>query len=228
MHDPGPLDTGPSLAESMRVRRPIHGRWPKVAAVAAPLSSAALFCARDQMSGEQRWRWTALPVLLWHQVEEWVWPAGFIEWLNREVLGSPEDLAPLTPRRASVINVAFGWGMSLATSTLAERLPAVAIFTSASNAANATMHLGWAVRHRRWDPGAVTSALLLVPWSAVGLRARLGRRGAPVAHQVAGLAAGAGSFLMLQVSLRRDLRGVENARRSQEPARSQVPSFTNA
>jgi hypothetical protein len=39
-----------------------------------------------------------------------VWPAGFIEWLNREVLGSSEDLAPLTPERAFVVNVRFGWG----------------------------------------------------------------------------------------------------------------------
>jgi hypothetical protein len=188
------------------MRRPIHGRWPKVAAIAAPLSSAALCAAHGRMDAEQRWRWTALPVLLWHQVEEWVWPGGFIEWLNRDVMGSSEDLAPLTPRRASVINVGFGWGMSLATSALADRLPAVAIFTSASHAANAGMHLGWAARHRRWDPGAVTSALLLVPWSAVGLRTRLGRNGAPVAHQLAGLAAGAGSFLLLLAGMRRDER----------------------
>ncbi len=183
-------------------RGPIHGRWPKVAAVAAPLSSAAWYASRERMSAGERWRWAALPVLLWHQVEEWVWPGGFMEWLNREVLGSPSDTAPLTPARAATVNVRFGWGMSVATSALADRVPALAIFTSASNAANAAMHLGWAAHHRRWDPGAVTAALLLLPWSVAGLRARIGRDGAPVAHQALGLAAGAGGFLGLIARMR--------------------------
>jgi hypothetical protein len=196
------------------MRRPIHGRWPKVAAVAAPLSTGALYAARERMSAEQRWRWAALPVLLWHQVEEWVWPGGFIEWLNREVLGSTEDLAPLTPKRASVVNVRFGWGMSLATATAAEKLPAVAIFTSASNAANAAMHLGWASRHRRWDPGAVTAALLLLPWSIAGLRKQLGPHGAPAGHQLVGLAAGIGSFVALVAGMRAEQRAAGARRRA--------------
>jgi hypothetical protein len=183
--------------------RPIHGRWPKVAALAAPASTVALYAARDRLDRRQRWRWAAMPVLLWHQVEEWVWPGGFIEWLNREVIGSQQDLAPLTPARAAFVNVRLGWGMSLATSTLADRVPAVAIFTCASNGANAALHLGWAARHRRWDPGAVTAALLLLPWSLAGLRGRLGPRGAPPAHQAIGLAAGAGGFLGVLRSVRR-------------------------
>ncbi len=144
-------------------------------------------------------------MLLWHQVEEWVWPAGFMEWLNRDVFKSSSDVAPLTPARAAIVNVRFGWGMSLATSALADRVPAVAIFTSASNAANAAMHLGWAARHRRWDPGAVTAALLLLPWSIAGLRTRIGREGAPASQQVAGLAAGVGGFVGLVTTMRRNL-----------------------
>jgi hypothetical protein len=188
------------------MRRPIHGRWPKVAAVAAPLSTAALYAARGRLTADERWKWAALPVLLWHQVEEWVWPGGFIEWLNREVLGSSQDLAPLTPARASVINVGLGWGMSLATSALADRLPAVAICASASNAANAALHLGWAGRHRRWDPGAATAALLLLPWSIAGLRKRLGPDGDPLAHQLLGVTVGVGGFFRLVTSLRGEHR----------------------
>jgi hypothetical protein len=58
--------------------RPIHGRWPKVAALAAPASTVALYAARDRLDRRRRWRWAAMPVLLWHQVEEWVWPGGFL------------------------------------------------------------------------------------------------------------------------------------------------------
>jgi Protein of unknown function with HXXEE motif len=187
------------------MRHPIHGRWPKVAAVAAPLSTVGLYAARNRLDADQRWRWGAMPVLLWHQVEEWVWPGGFIEWLNREVLGSSQDLAPLTPARAFVVNVRFGWGMSLAASTIGDRVPAVAILTCASHVANAALHLGWAARHRRWDPGAVTAACLLLPWSAVGLRERLGPGGAPAAHQLIGLAAGVGGFARIVAGTRRQL-----------------------
>jgi hypothetical protein len=200
-----------------RVRHPIHGRWPKVAAAAAPVSSAAWYAARGRLNADARWRWAALPVLLWHQVEEWVWPGGFMEWLNRDVLGSPSDLAPLTPARAAVVNVRLGWGMSLATSTLADRLPGIAIFTSASNAANAAMHLAWAGRHRRWDPGAVTAAVLLLPWSIMGLRKRVGPHGAPLGHQVVGLAAGAGGFIGLVASLRRERRVPQSRPRRARP-----------
>lgn len=185
------------------MRSRIHGRWPKLAAVAAPLNSVAWYAARGQLTAEQRWRWAALPVLLWHQVEEWVWPGGFIEWLNRQVLGSSTDLAPLTPARAAVVNVGFGWGMSLGTAALGDRLPAIAISTSASNAANAAMHLGWAVRHERWNPGAVTAALLLLPWSIHGLRRQVGPNRAPLGHQVVGLATGVAGFVGLVASMRR-------------------------
>jgi hypothetical protein len=92
--------------------------------------------------------------------------------------------------------------MSLAASAVGDRVPAAAIFACSSNAANATMHLGWAARHRRWDPGAVTAAFLLLPWSAAGLRERPGPGGAPAVHQLVGLAAGVGGFTHLVTSMR--------------------------
>lgn len=194
----------PGASDHQRLlRHPIHGRWPKVAAIAAPISSVAWYTARTRLGPAGRWRWAALPVLLWHQVEEWVWPGGFIEWLNCEVLGSSNELAPLTPVRAAIVNVRLGWSFSLATSAIGDRFPAIAIGMCASNAANAAMHLGWAGRHRRWDPGVVTAALLLLPWSAVGLRKHLGSRGAPVGHQAVGLLVGVGSLPALLVVMRR-------------------------
>jgi hypothetical protein len=49
-----------------------------------------------------------------HQVEEWVWPDGFMAWMNREVLNSNSDRRPLTPARACAVNLYGGWGMSVA------------------------------------------------------------------------------------------------------------------
>jgi hypothetical protein len=184
-------------------RGEIHGRWPKVAAVAAPLTTAAWLAARERMPQGARWRTAAWPVLLWHQTEEWVWPAGFLEWFNREVLGSPEELMPLTPRIGVFVNVPFGWGLSLLAMAAGDRYPAIPIALCTSHVGNAIIHLAWAARHRRWDPGAVTSALTLMPWSLAGLRSMLGPGGAPVRDQVGGIAFGAASAAGLMGAMRR-------------------------
>lgn len=184
--------------------------WPRAAAVAAPLSTAAWLAARGRLTPEQQWRWAAMPVLLWHQVEEWVWPGGFMEWLNRDVFGSSQEHVPLDPATAFAVNVQFGWGASLVASAFGDAVPAVAIGLGVSHTGNSMLHLVWAVRHRRWDPGATTAALLMLPWSAHGLRRRLGPGGAPVAHQVAGVVAGAASAARLMRTLRSRLpRGTD-------------------
>src|SRR5271167_3567514 len=99
-----------------------NGRWPAVAAVAAPLSTAAWLAARDRMTAEQRWRWAAMPILLSHQVDEWVWPGGFMEWLNEDVFGSDQRHVPLDPKTGFIVNVGFGWTVSLAASALGEQV----------------------------------------------------------------------------------------------------------
>jgi hypothetical protein len=176
--------------------------WPRVAAVAAPVSTAAWLAARGRLTPEQQWRWAAMPVLLWHQVEEWVWPGGFMEWLNRDVFGSSQQHVPLDPETAFTVNVRIGWSMSVAASAFGDAVPALAIGLGLSHLGNSMLHLSWAARHTRWDPGATTAALLMVPWAAMGLRRRLGPGGAPVAHQIAGAVGGIASSARLMRTLR--------------------------
>jgi hypothetical protein len=187
----------------MIARGRVHGRWPKVAAVAAPLTSAAWLAARERMPAGARWRLAAWPVLLWHQTEEWVWPAGFLEWFNRDVLHSEEELAPLTPRVGVYVNVPFGWGLSLLVTAFGDRHPALPIALCTSHVGNSIIHLGWAARRRRWDPGAVTSTVTLLPWSLAGLRERLGPGGAPARDQLVGVGLGVASAAALMGLLRR-------------------------
>jgi hypothetical protein len=136
-----------------------HGRWPWIAAAGlVPVSAAAVRHAQ----------WRPLAALLWHQTEEWVWPGSFLPWINREVLGSGEDEYPLDRGTAFVINVVVGWGLSVA-STAGPRAAGPAALLYVSHVANAGLHVSWAVRHRRYDPGAVTAVGTLVPVAAVGL-----------------------------------------------------------
>ena len=137
-----------------------HGRWPLVAAAAVlPVTAAAV--------GRPALR--PLAALLLHQTEEWVWPGGFLPWLNREVLGSDEDEFPMEPLGGLVINVGIGWTTSLATAA-GPRTAASSTLLYVSHLGNVALHLSWAFRHGRYDPGAVTSVLTLSPVALLGLR----------------------------------------------------------
>ncbi len=136
-----------------------HGRWPIVGAVAlVPVSAAAV----------RRPALRPLAGLLWHQTEEWVWPGSFLPWINREVIGSGEDEFPLDRRLGFVINVVFGWGASAATMAgPVAAAPATLLYVS--HLGNAGLHVAWALRHRRYDPGSVTAIVTLVPLALGGL-----------------------------------------------------------
>jgi hypothetical protein len=137
-----------------------HGRWPKVGAAA--LGPVAALAVRDS-------RARPLAALLLHQTEEWVWPGGFLPWINRTVLGSDDDEFPIDRRLGLIINVGVGWSTAAAAFAGPRgALPAAVLYTS--NLGNAGLHVAWAVRHRRYDPGVVSAVVGLVPTGVAGLR----------------------------------------------------------
>ncbi len=157
-----------------------HGRWPLVGAAALlPVSVAAISNPALR----------PLAALLAHQTEEWVWPGGFLPWINREVLGGDADEYPLDRQSGFIINVGFGWLLSL--SVLAGpkgAAPQAMLYTS--HIGNAGLHLGWAVRHRRYDPGLATGALALLPVGALGLKGLVRDPEVSRKRLVAGIVAG--------------------------------------
>lgn len=137
-----------------------HGRWPLVGAAA--LLPITAYAATDK-------RARPMAALLWHQTEEWVWPGGFLPWINREVLKSVDEEFPLDRRNGFVINVGFGWGLS-ALAFAAKDAPAPAAALYVSHLGNAGLHVGWAIKNRRRDPGLVSAVATLLPVGIIGLR----------------------------------------------------------
>jgi hypothetical protein len=137
-----------------------HGRWPLVGAAAlVPVTSYAITEPRAR----------PLAALLWHQTEEWVWPGGFLPWINREVLESDDDEFPIDRQAGFVINVGFGWALSFAAAAgPAAAVPAAALYVS--HLGNAGLHVGWALKNRRRDPGLITAVATLLPTAVIGLR----------------------------------------------------------
>lgn len=169
-----------------------HGRWPLVGACATvPVSALA---ARRQSV-------RPLAGLLWHQTEEWVWPGSFLPWINRMVIGSGEDEFPIDRRIGFLVNVVLGWGFSVAAMAgPAAAAPAAALY--ASHLGNAGLHVSWAIRHRRYDPGSVTALATLLPVSIAGLRGLWSDPGVSRQALGAGVSAGAALSVCLLPALR--------------------------
>lgn len=176
-----------------------HGRWPWLAAAAAGPATALAVAHRTWLAEELRWTlWLPLPVLLWHQTEEWVWPGGFLPWMNREVIGAAEDEFPIDRRAGLVINAGIGWALSGAAIVASPRRPATGATVLSLLLGNAALHLGIAARTRRRNPGTVTSAVALLPLGIAGLRALARDERAPTRQVAAGVLAGvAGSVGMM-------------------------------
>ena len=105
--------------------------------------------------------------LLFHQTEEWVWPGGFLPWINRDVMGSDDDEFPIDRRLGFLINVGFGWGLTALAAASTSAGPATAL--NVSHIGNAVLHVGWGMKNRRYDPGLVSAVTALLPVGAIGI-----------------------------------------------------------
>jgi Protein of unknown function with HXXEE motif len=186
--------------------RETHGRWPWVAAgLVVPASSAAA-ARRGELLEDGLWvACLALPILVSHQSEEWVWPGGFLPFCNQRLLGSDRPDWPLTERNGFHVNVTVGWVSAVAGLALWRRTPVVAAAVPWMEAGNALMHTVMAIRERRYNPGVVTATTLMAPHAAGGAR-RLARSGL-VSRRQGLLASAAGiAFAGLPLAMKMRMR----------------------
>jgi hypothetical protein len=148
-----------------------HGRWPWVAAgLVLPTWSLAA-ARRSELREDGLWvAGLALPILVSHQSEEWIWPGGFLPFCNTRLLGSDRPDWPLTESDGFHVNVTAGWLSAVAGLALWRRTPVVAAGVLWMEAGNVLMHTAMAMRERRYNPGVVTATVLMVPHAAAGAR----------------------------------------------------------
>ena len=188
-----------------------HGRWPWVAAGLVAPAWSSVAARRDELLEDGLWvAGLALPILVSHQSEEWVWPGGFLPFCNQAAGQRPARLAldrtrwlPRERHRRPISAVA---GL-----VLWRRTPVVVAAVLWIEAGNALMHTAVAIRERRYNPGVVTVALLMAPHAAAGGRwlarsGRLSRRQGLLAS-AAGIAF-AGLPLAMKLRMRRASRAI--------------------
>jgi Protein of unknown function with HXXEE motif len=189
-----------------------HGRWPWASAALLPAAALAVFARRDWIAQDGRWvAALALPLLVAHQTEEWVWPGGFLRFANQRLLGSDEPTFPITERIGLVINVPLGWGTAAGGLLLWRRSPALAAGVLGLELGNVAMHGGMLLREGRYNPGAVSAIALFVPHVAAG-GWWLAHSGRVTRGTVAAAAAAIASGLVVPAVLKR--RGARHRRES--------------
>ena len=83
---------------------------------------------------------------------------------------------------------------------------ALGIYYYVSHLGNVVVHVQWAVRHRRYDPGLLTALVALLPAAGAGLRALQADPAISRVAVAAGAAAGAASSIALPTLLKRRSR----------------------
>lgn len=111
--------------------------------------------------------WLQLPIYIAHQLEEHVHDR-FRRWMNSQI---GHGLPVLTPRAVTVINIGGVWCVDLVAVYLAKFAgPGWASFAFYLAIINASVHIAGAIATRAYNPGLVTSVVLLLPfgiWGAV-------------------------------------------------------------
>ena len=105
-----------------------------------------------------------------------------------------------------MINVVFGWGFSaLTTAGPTATAPLALLYTS--HLGNVVLHVVWAIRNRRYDPGVVTAVVTLGPTGVLGLLGRSPRDPAVSRRALrAGIVGGIAMSLALITGLKRRQR----------------------
>lgn len=184
----------------------LHGRWPAVAAGSAlPVAGVVRQLRRTDPAAAVAW--LPLAVLLVHQTEEWVWPGGFLPWINQTVLRSSTAEWPITRRLGFTVNVGLGWGVSALAAVAADSAPWVGGANTGLMVGNIGMHCLAAARQRRYNPGLVTAVVLFSPTVAISSaswrRLPPPQRHATIRAAGVGVAVSAATFFGLRQRARR-------------------------
>ncbi|MBL0061664.1 MAG: HXXEE domain-containing protein [bacterium] len=107
--------------------------------------------------------WVALPALMLHQFEEYVFPGGFLPWFNKEVFKSDNASSPINAKFAFVLNVLLGWPIYGAVGYIGLEqmwfsMPAMGLLF-----VNAWFHIALSISSSRYSPGTFTSILIMLP-----------------------------------------------------------------
>lgn len=117
-----------------------------------------------------------LVIYMVHQIEEHLWPGGFRQFANACVFRSGDDNWPVDIGGVALVNIGFVWLPLGAAVLWPDALRWVGLGWIGLTLINSLTHIATSLRFRRYNPGLVTSIVLLLPFTVWMLAHEAGAR----------------------------------------------------
>jgi hypothetical protein len=138
--------------------------WPKAGLIAAVFILLLLFLNSKAPIGSFEWLyWLSLPLYMIHQFEEYVYPGGFKEELNKVLLNENSSSEILTDKAALVVNMGFIWILTPVLIVLGAFSVVFPVILMTLVAFNGFIHLVVSIRFKRYNPGLIASLIFNLP-----------------------------------------------------------------
>ena len=138
-----------NLRECKTMMSWIEEHWPKSTIFLAVYSTILIFLFVLKIDIALFLIWIQLPVYWLHQFEEYVFPGGFIETFNRQILGSNEKEWPMSKRASFWINIPIIYIAFPLSAIMAGTIDiSIGIWTAYFSILNATSHVGMFVKKK--------------------------------------------------------------------------------
>lgn len=143
----------------------LYKNWAKIGAIAAPFILIILFFIPELEIGSLMWLfWLNLPIYLFHQFEEYIFPGGFKEQLNEMMMGKPNNNFPLNDKRVFFINVIGIWFLITLFNILGYFSYIFPLIMVVVTIINGVTHLMASIVKRKYNPGLVISICMNLPY----------------------------------------------------------------
>ena len=141
-----------------------YEHWPKAGLIAAIFLFVLLFFNSKAPIGSFEWLyWLSLPLYMIHQFEEYVYPGGFKEELNKLLTRGEGHREILTDKIGLVVNIGFIWILTPVLIVLGTFSVIFPIILMTLVAFNGFVHVFASIRFRRYNPGLIVSLLANIP-----------------------------------------------------------------
>ncbi len=132
--------------------------WAKIAPVLGIAATIGLFWLFKPTQA-LFWALINIPLYLFHQTEEHLWPGGFKNYINHVINNLPEDEETLTDTKVFWINILLVWVAFTVFGVLALVNIGFGLFIIVFSVINCLTHIFQGVRRKEWNPGLVMASL---------------------------------------------------------------------
>lgn len=142
----------------------LYDYWAKAGFITALFLLIILFFNSRVPIGSFEWLyWFSIPVYMFHQFEEYVYPGGFKEELNQIQSKNIPNQEVLTNKLVLLVNIGFVWILNLILIILGAISVIFPIILMTIVCFNGFVHVGASIKFHKYNPGLIISIIGNIP-----------------------------------------------------------------